>query len=248
MVRVALALVALCGACFTKPGFSGGDDDHNGDGGVDARRDAPPGGYMDAPDAPNCTTIIDDPFTTMTGADPCLPWGIRMTGNAVITRSGGTLNMTGPMPSTGFSGGCQGTTPFSPASTSVTIRLVNSPLTPYWSTSLELTTAAAETTAIRVSYNFNAMMMGTYIAMTTHVGTQLGMMAYAPTTVQYLRLTATSATTWQGEYSPDGTSWTVFGDDVYAAPISNVTLALRIGAMGGTESTVWDDLKVLRCP
>lgn len=203
---------------------------------------------MDAPDAPSCTTIINDPFTTMTGTDPCLPWGTRITGNAVITRSGGTLNMTGPMPSAGFSGGCQRTTPFSPANTSVTIRLVNSPLTPYWSTSLELTTAAAETTAIRVSYNFDMMMMGTFIAMTTHLGAQLGMVAYAPSIVQYLRLTATSPTTWHGEYSLDGTTWSAFGDDVYAAPISDVTLALRIAAMGGTESTVWDDLSVVGCP
>jgi hypothetical protein len=250
MLRVAVAALLL-GACFSKPAFHGGDDDGSGsDGGVDARRDAPPGGYMDAPDAPpGCATIINEPFTTMP-TDPCMPWGTR-SGTAMITRPAGTLNMAGPMPSAGgFSGACQSTA-FDMSKGTVKVRLQNAPVAgAFWTTSLELTrTAAAETTAIRASPAFVMMTMTTQISMTTHTGTQLGAFTYSPTLVQYLRITATSPTTLRGEYSLDGNTWSAFGDDVYAQPVGTMTLAMRVSAMGTDgQMAIWDDLSAISCP
>lgn len=199
-------------------------------------------------DAPGCATIINDPFTTMTGSDPCMPWGTR-SGTAVITRNG-TLNMAGPAPSAGgFSGACQSTA-FDMSKGTVMVRLQNAPAGgAYWTTSLELTrTATAETTLIRVYPMFTTTMM-TMIAMSTHTQAQLGAFTYSPTLVQYLRLKATTTTTLHGEYSLDGATWMPFGDDVYTQPIGMMTLAMRVSAMGNDgQLAVWDDLTVATCP
>lgn len=246
MSRVAVVLAALCSACFTKPAFNGGDDNNNGDGGVDGRRDAS-STDPDAPDAPTtCSSLYSDTFTTAVTGDPCQPWGTTMpTTSIVISRTNGMLTMSPASMMMGGYGGCEsGELNFA---NGASVRLVQAPTTYYWSSEFRLTPmGSATSTVIRVGFDMVSMQT-TKLSMTDHNGATQSSLTYVASDMQWLRFKLTNASTVTAAYSANGSTWMSLGNDDYGTSVGLVTVQLVVSAYYGGQ-TQWDDLNVLTCP